>query len=125
MAGVEGTDAGLEFLAVAAGMHDFANVVVPEDGQLRDRVADLVIGLPQSFGSQRVVRHRSESKLSNIGDLAHPGEAHVGSPGNHAGGGGRGIRPSYDMGPEHMGEGLGETAVAICEAQDAINVSLS
>ena len=43
MTGIEGAYAGLEFLAVAAGMHDIADIVMAEDGELRDCVADPIV----------------------------------------------------------------------------------
>ena len=55
MSGVESTDTGLEFLAVAAGMHDIADIVMTEYGQRRGRVADDVVGFPQRFRPKKIV----------------------------------------------------------------------
>ena len=85
MAGVEGADTGLEFLAVAAGMHDIADIVMAKDGQRCGRVADPVVGLPQGFGPQEVVGHGSQGVVADIGYLTHSGDAHVGAPGNQTG----------------------------------------
>ena len=55
MAGVERVNAGFEFLAVAAGVEGVAEVVMPEDGQLRNGVADPVVGPPQRLRADEIV----------------------------------------------------------------------
>jgi hypothetical protein len=55
MAGIERMNAGFEFLAVAAGVEGIADVVMPEDGQLRNRVADTVVGFTQSLRADEIV----------------------------------------------------------------------
>ena len=80
MAGIEGADSGFEFLAVAAGMHSAADVVMAEDRKSRDGVADYVVGLPQSLGPQEIIGHGYQGMEADVGYLAHPRNACVGAP---------------------------------------------
>jgi hypothetical protein len=85
MACSERADAGLEFLTVATRMNGIADIVMTEDGQLRNGVADPVIGLTQGFGTQEVIGRGYEGMVTDIGSLAHAGDTHVGAPGKNAG----------------------------------------
>ena len=55
VAGIDRGDAGLEFLAVAAGVEEPSQVVLPEDGQLGNRIADPVVGLLERLGAEHVL----------------------------------------------------------------------
>jgi hypothetical protein len=54
MAGVERVNAGFEFLAVTAGVESVAEIVMPEDGQLRNRVTDPVVASRKDFGRMKL-----------------------------------------------------------------------
>ena len=55
MPGVERVNAGFEFLALTAGVEGVAEIVMPEDGQLRNRVTDPVVGFMQSLRADEIV----------------------------------------------------------------------
>jgi hypothetical protein len=122
MPGVEGADAGLEFLAVAAGMHDIANVVVTEDGQLRHLITDPVVGFPQCLRTQEVVGHRGKRVCTDVGDLRHTGNPHVGSPGDNTGNQSGYIGGLTGVTPQNMGEGIHTLALPEGKVQNAVNI---
>ena len=88
VAGVDGGQTGIEFLAVGAGMYDAANIVFQENGHLSDGVGDQIIGCSEGFQPDEIVRRRRQHVVADVGNLSHPAEPRIGAPGQNR----RGIR---------------------------------
>jgi len=55
MTGIERVDPGFKLLAVAARMHGVADIVVPENGQACNGVADAIVGLTQGLLAKKTM----------------------------------------------------------------------
>ena len=71
MAGVDGRDAGFKLLAVAAGMEGIPQIVLPEDGECGDRIADAVIGLAERFQAEEILGRGDQLDAGLVVVAAH------------------------------------------------------
>ena len=62
MTGIERVDPGFKLLAVAARMHGVADIVVPENGQACNCVADAIVGLTQGLLAKKTIGGRGRRK---------------------------------------------------------------
>src|SRR5260370_2458154 len=84
MTGIERVDPGFKLLAVVARMHGVADIVVPENGQACNGVADAIVGLTQGLLAKKTIGGRDKGVEAYIGDFTHPAKPHIAAPRDHA-----------------------------------------
>src|SRR5208283_211817 len=65
-------------------MHGVADIVVPENGQACNGVADAIVGLTEGLLAKKTIGGRDKAVEAYIGDFTHPAKPHIATPRDHA-----------------------------------------
>lgn len=124
VAGIDGGDGGLELLSVAAGVNHRPEVIVTGDRQGGNRIADLVIRGVERFEAQVILRCPCQRRCAEVGDVAHPPEAHVGAPRHQTGAQHRDVKGELLIASKHVGKCRTELPVLIGKGEHPIDIDL-
>ena len=113
MTGIERVDPGFKLLAVAARMHGVADIVVPENGQACNGVADAIVGLTQGLLAKKTIGGRDKGVEAYIGDFTHPAKPHIAAPRDHASRQDAVISFPFCVAAQNMLEGVHESALPV------------
>src|SRR5919106_2480412 len=106
MTRADGMELRLDFLPVARRVDRVIDVVMTEDRQLGDRVAHLVVGLPQRFQTDEAVGGGIEGLVIQVGDFAPFAQADVRPVSHQAGDDRLPIQRRLHVAVEDMGKGV-------------------
>ena len=125
MARIDRGDARFEFLAVATGMQVAIEIIVPEDGEGREGITDLVIGGAQRFQAEVILGGGQQRGVADIRNLAHLTQARIRPPGEQTGNEGARVQRLFDVAPQEVLEGVQEVALPMDEMQHTADVDLA
>jgi hypothetical protein len=125
VAGVESRQAALKLLAIAARMDDFAEIIVLEDREGGNGIADTIVGRFERFRANEILGGPGQRLVGDIRDLAHASQAHIGLPGDQACPQHVVIRHLFSIAAQDMIEPRQKLTGLIDKMQEAANIDLA
>ena len=122
--GIDGVDACLKLLSIAAGMEDAVDIIMPKHRQFSRGITEHIISFSQGFEPNKIIRRGGKRLKTDIRDVSHAAQSHVGAPGHQASDNIAVVCGLFGLAPEHMIERLHEGAVPVDEMQQVANVHL-